>query len=64
MICFSLSNPISQDKIIREISKLIENNIKSKEEAESYILTISLSKVSQVFDNNAQRITDAQTTKI
>ena len=64
MICFSLSSQISTEKIIYEINKLIEKNIKCKEDADSSVLLISLNKITQVIDAEHKKITHDQTTKI
>lgn len=49
-VCFSLSNQITQDKIIKEINNLISKNIKTPEEASRSVLVIKIQKINQVID--------------
>lgn len=64
MIYFSLSSQISTEKIISEIKKLIEKNIKSQDDANSSVLVISLNKITQVLDIENKKIAHGQNTKI
>lgn len=45
MIYFSLKEPVSYQKICQEIEKLLNKEIKSQKQAESTLLVIKLSQV-------------------
>lgn len=49
-IAFSLREPPSQEKLIKEIIQFLNNKVKSKEEAENLTLVISIQKVTKVVD--------------
>lgn len=51
MIYFSLKEPVSYQQICQEIDKLLKKEINSKEKAESSILVIKVSEIT-----NAQEI--------
>lgn len=50
MIAFSLNRDIDPQDIIRGVTKLIQREVSSQEEAESSVLVISISKVQQAVD--------------
>jgi hypothetical protein len=47
---FSLSNQITQDRILKEINSLISKNIKSEDDAKSSLLVIKIQKINNTID--------------
>jgi hypothetical protein len=47
---FSLSNQITQDRILNQINSLIYKNIKSEEDARSSVLVIKIQKINNTID--------------
>lgn len=44
-VAFSLKEPISCEKICAKINEIVSKNIKTPQDAENYLVVISLSKV-------------------
>ena len=47
---FSLSNQITQDRILREINNLISKNVKSEADAKESLLVIKIQKINNTID--------------
>jgi len=47
---FSLSNQITQDRILNQINSLISKNIKSEDDARSSVLVIKIQKINNTID--------------
>lgn len=58
IIAINLKNQIEPQKLIKGIVELIQKNVKSKEDAESSVLTIQISRISKIIDpsNEPKRI--------
>ena len=56
MISFSLKEPISYQKLVQEIDNLIKKQIKNQKQAESTVLVIRLTEITQVIDSEIKKI--------
>jgi hypothetical protein len=59
MIALSLNQDVDPQRLIQSIVGLIQKNVTSKEEAESSILRISISKVSRTIEPDLIRNIEA-----
>ena len=53
---FSLSNQITQDRILKEINNLISKNIKSEDDAKSSLLVIKIQKINNTIDFDTPKL--------
>jgi hypothetical protein len=53
---FSLSNQITQDRILNQINSLISKNIKSEDDAKSSVLVIKIQKINNTIDFDTPKL--------